>query len=259
MLTRRVIPCLDVKNGRNVRGVRFSADVDAGDPVELAARYDREGADELVFYDITASAEGRDIMVDLVERVASQVFIPLSVGGGVRTIDDMYLMLRSGAEKVSINSAAHRDPDLIRACADRFGSQCVVLSIDALRDPDSNPPRWTVYLNGGRVRTSLDAVETARRGQELGAGEIVLNSIDADGTREGYDVEFLRAITDVVSIPVVASGGAGSLAHLRDAITLGNAHAVLAASIFHFGIYSVREAKEFMASAGIPMRLDTYG
>ena len=175
MLTRRVIPCLDVKNGRNVRGVRFSADIDAGDPVELAARYDREGADELVFYDITASAEGRNIMVDLVERVASQVFIPLSVGGGVRTIDDMYLMLRSGAEKVSINSAAHQDPDLIRACADRFGSQCVVLSIDALRDPDSDPPRWTIYLNGGRVRTSLDAVEIAQRGQDLGAGEIVLN------------------------------------------------------------------------------------
>ena len=258
MLTRRVIPCLDVKNGRNVRGVRFSADVDAGDPVELAARYDREGADELVFYDITASAEGRNIMVDLVERVASQVFIPLSVGGGVRTIDDMYLMLRSGAEKVSINSAAHRDPNLIRACADRFGSQCVVLSIDALRDPGSDPPRWTIYLNGGRVRTELDAVETAQRGQELGAGEIVLNSIDADGTREGDDVEFLRAVTDSVSIPVVASGGAGSLEHLRDAVAHGHAHAVLAASIFHFGVYSVREAKEFMAASGIPMRLDPY-
>ena len=258
MLTRRVIPCLDVKNGRNVRGVRFSADVDAGDPVDLAARYDREGADELVFYDITASAEGRDIMVDLVERVASQVFIPLSVGGGVRTVDDMYRMLRSGAEKVSINSAAHRTPDLISACANRFGSQCVVLSIDALRDADTDVPRWTVYLNGGRVRTELDAVETARRGHELGAGEIVLNSIDADGTREGYDVEFLRAVTDRVSIPVVASGGAGSLEHLRDAVTLGHAHAVLAASIFHFGVYTVREAKEFMAASGIPMRLDPY-
>ena len=258
MLTRRVIPCLDVKNGRNVRGVRFSADIDAGDPVELAARYDSEGADELVFYDITASAEGRDIMVDLVERVASQVFIPLSVGGGVRTVDDMYRMLRSGAEKVSINSAAHRNPDLIRACADRFGSQCVVLSIDALRDPGSDPARWTVYLNGGRVPTELDAVEIAQRGQELGAGEIVLNSIDADGTREGYDVEFLRAVTDNVSIPVVASGGAGSLEHLRDAVTIGHAHAVLAASIFHFEVYSVREAKEFMAASDIPMRLDPY-
>ncbi len=258
MLTRRIIPCLDVKNGRNVRGVRFSADVDAGDPVELAARYDAEGADELVFYDITASAEGRGIMVELVERVASQVFIPLSVGGGLRSADDMHRMLRSGAEKVSVNSAAHLNPDLIREGADRFGSQCVVLSIDALRDPGSDPPRWTVYLNGGRTRTELDAVATAQRGAELGAGEIVLNSIDADGTRDGYDLQLLRAVTDAVSIPVIASGGAGTLAHLRDAVTIGHAHAVLAASIFHFEVFSIQEAKTFMAAAGIPMRMDPY-
>ncbi len=258
MLTRRVIPCLDVKDGRNVRGVKFSADVDAGDPVELAARYDREGADELVFYDITASAEQRDIMSALVERVASQVFIPLTVGGGLRTTDDMYRMLRSGAEKVSINSAAHREPELISRGADRFGSQCVVLSIDALRIPEADPPAWRVYLDGGRTPTDLDAVETARRGEELGAGEIVLNSIDADGTRDGYDVEFLRAVADRVHIPVVASGGAGTLDHLREALVDGHAHAVLAASIFHFEVFTIREVKERLAADGLPMRMDQY-
>ena len=258
MLTRRVIPCLDVKDGRNVRGVKFSADVDAGDPVELAARYDREGADELVFYDITASAERRDIMVELVERVASQVFIPLTVGGGLRTTDDMYRMLRSGAEKISINSAAHHNPDLIREGADRFGSQCVVLSIDTLRVPDADPARWRVYLNGGRVPTDLDALEIATRGAELGAGEIVLNSIDADGTRAGYDIELLRTVSNAVNIPVVASGGAGTLDHLREALSEGHAHAVLAASIFHFRIFSIREVKEHLQAAGLPMRMDTY-
>ena len=258
MLTRRVIPCLDVKNGRNVRGVKFSADVDAGDPVELAARYDREGADELVFYDITASAERRDIMVELVERVASQVFIPLTVGGGLRTTDDMHRMLRSGAEKVSINSAAHHNPDLIREGADRFGSQCVVLSIDTLRVPGADPARWRVYLNGGRTPTDLDALEVATRGAELGAGEIVLNSIDADGTRAGYDIELLRTVSDAVNIPVVASGGAGTLDHLREALSEGHAHAVLAASIFHFRVFSIREAKEHLQAAGLPMRMDTY-
>ena len=258
MLTRRIIPCLDVNIGRTVRGVKFSADIDAGDPVNLAARYDREGADELVFYDITASAEDRNIMVDLVEKVASQVFIPLTVGGGIRTTEDMHRMLRSGAEKISINSAAHQNPDLIREGANRFGAQCIVLSIDALRDPASLTPRWTVYLNGGRVATSLDAIEVAQRGEELGAGELVLNSIDADGTRDGYDTDLLRAVSYTVSIPVIASGGAGSLEHLRDAITVGHAHAVLAASIFHFDVFSIRQAKEFMASTGIPMRLDPY-
>ncbi len=258
MLTRRIIPCLDVKGGRNVRGVKFSADIDAGDPVQLAARYDREGADELVFYDITASAEQRGIMVELVERVASQVFIPLTVGGGLRNVDDMRLMLRSGAEKVSVNSAAHREPDLIRAGADRFGSQCIVLSIDALRVPASDPPRWRVYLNGGRTATDLDAVEAAQRGEELGAGEIVLNSIDADGTRQGYDLELLRAVADSVSVPVIASGGAGTLEHLREGLQDGHAHAVLAASIFHFSVFSIHEAKKYLANAGLPMRLDPY-
>ena len=258
MLTRRIIPCLDVKNGRNVRGVKFSADIDAGDPVELASRYDREGADELVFYDITASAERRNIMVGLVEKVASQVFIPLTVGGGLRSVGDMHHMLRSGAEKVSINSAAHRDPDLIRAGADRFGSQCIVLSIDALREPVSDPPCWMVYLDGGRTVTNLDAVEVAQRGEELGAGEIVLNSIDADGTRKGYDLELLRSVADKVGIPVVASGGAGTLEHLREGLEFGHAHGVLAASIFHFDIFSIREAKEYLATVGLPMRMDTY-
>ncbi len=258
MLTRRIIPCLDVKDGRNVRGVRFSADVDAGDPVQLAARYNREGADELVFYDITASAERREIMGDLVERVASQVFIPLTVGGGLRNVEDMYTMLRRGAEKVSINSAAHRDPDLIRAGADRFGSQCIVLSIDALQTPDSDPVQWEVVLDGGRTPTGLDAIEVAQRGAELGAGEIVMNSIDADGTRAGYDLDLLRAVSDAVPVPVVASGGAGSIEHIRDALIGGHAHAALAASIFHFKLISIGEVKRELVAAGMPMRMDPY-
>ena len=258
MLTRRIIPCLDVKNGRNVRGVKFSADVDAGDPVDLAARYNREGADELVFYDITASAERREIMGDLVEQVASQVFIPLTVGGGLRNTDDMHTMLRRGAEKISINSAAHRDPDLIQAGADRFGSQCIVLSIDALRTPNSNPPHWEVVLDGGRTPTGLDAIEVSQRGTELGAGEIVMNSIDADGTRAGYDLELLRAVSEAVEVPVVASGGAGSIEHIRDALVEGHAHAALAASIFHFKTISIGEVKRELVDAGLPMRMDPY-
>ncbi len=258
MLTRRIIPCLDVKNGRNVRGVKFSADVDAGDPVELAARYDREGADELVFYDITASAEGRDIMGDLVERVASEVFIPLTVGGGLRNADDMYAMLRRGAEKVSINSAAHRDPDLIRIGADRFGSQCIVLSIDAQLRNDRAAPWWEVVLDGGRTPTGLDAIEVAQRGVELGAGEIVMNSIDADGTRAGYDLDQLRAVCDAVPVPVVASGGAGSIEHIRQALVEGRAHAALAASIFHFKMISIERVKRELVAAGLPMRMDPF-
>ena len=258
MLTRRIIPCLDVKNGRNVRGVKFSADVDAGDPVELAARYDREGADELVFYDITASAEGRDIMSDLVERVASEVFIPLTVGGGLRNADDMYAMLRRGAEKVSINSAAHRDPDLIRIGADRFGSQCIVLSIDAQLRSDRAAPWWEVVLDGGRTPTGLDAIEVAERGVELGAGEIVMNSIDADGTRAGYDLDQLRAVCDAVPVPVVASGGAGSIEHIRAALVEGRAHAALAASIFHFKMISIERVKRELVAAGLPMRMDPF-
>ncbi len=258
MLTRRIIPCLDVKNGRNVRGVKFSADVDAGDPVELAARYDREGADELVFYDITASAEGRNIMGDLVERVASEVFIPLTVGGGLRNADDMYAMLRRGAEKVSINSAAHRDPDLIRIGADRFGSQCIVLSIDAQLRNDRAAPWWEVVLDGGRTPTGLDAIEVAQRGVELGAGEIVMNSIDADGTRAGYDLDQLRAVCDAVPVPVVASGGAGSIEHIRQALVEGRAHAALAASIFHFKMISIERVKRELVAAGLPMRMDPF-
>lgn len=258
ILTRRIIPCLDVKNGRNVRGVRFSADVDAGNPVHLAARYDREGADELVFYDITASAEQREIMGGLVEQVASEVFIPLTVGGGLRSVDDMHAMLRRGAEKVSINSAAHRDPTLIDAGADRFGEQCIVLSIDALRTPDSNPPRWEVVLDGGRNPTGVDAVEAAQQGAQRGAGEIVINSIDSDGTRAGYDLELLRLVSDAVPIPVVASGGAGSIKHIRDAFVDGHAHAALAASIFHFELISIREVKQELVAAGLPMRMDPY-
>ncbi len=253
MLTRRVIPCLDVKNGRNVRGVRFSADRDAGDPVELAAYYNESGADELVFYDITASAEHRDIMRGMLERVADQVFIPLTVGGGIRSADDMFQMLRSGADKVSLNTATVENPDLIREGADRFGSQCVVHSIDAQRVADG-PAKWEVWTHGGRNNTGMDAVEWAVQGVELGAGEIVMNSIDADGTRDGYDLELLRAVSRSVSVPVVASGGAGTLEHLAEALLEGEAHAVLAASIFHYKDFTVGEAKEFLAEKGIPMR-----
>ena len=256
MLTRRIIPCLDVKNGRVVKGVTFTDHIDAGDPVALAALYDEEGADELVFYDITASSDERAIMADVVERTAAQVFIPLTVGGGIRTVDDMYRMLRAGADKVSINTAAVLNPQLIEDGARRFGSQCIVLSIDARRDPEQ-PGRWTVFTHtGGAGRaTKLDAVEWARQGVELGAGEIVINSIDADGTRDGYDLELLRAVARVVGVPVIASGGAGTLEHLLQAVTTGQADAALAASIFHFGTYTIFEAKRFMTEHGVPMRM----
>ncbi|MDP9372527.1 MAG: imidazole glycerol phosphate synthase subunit HisF, partial [Chloroflexota bacterium] len=224
MLTRRIIPCLDVTAGRVVKGTQFLSLRDAGDPVELAAHYDAEGADELTFYDITASSDGRATMLDVVRRVARQVFIPLTVGGGVRTVDDIYGLLRAGADKVSINTAALADPDLITAGAVRFGSQCIVLSIDAMARPGGG---WEVYTHGGRWATGLDAVEWARRGVELGAGEIVLNSIDADGTREGYELGLTAAVAAAVRVPVVASGGAGTLGHLADALEAG-AHAVLA-------------------------------
>jgi imidazole glycerol-phosphate synthase subunit HisF len=255
MLTRRIIPCLDVKNGRNVRGVRFSADRDAGDPVELAAYYNQSGADELVFYDITASAEHRDIMRGLLEQVADQVFIPLTVGGGIRNTDDMFQMLRAGADKVSLNTATVDNPDIIREGADRFGSQCIVHSIDAQRVPN-DPGRWEVWTHGGRVNTGLDAVAWAVRGVELGAGEIVMNSIDADGTRDGYDLDLLRAVSRAVPVPVVASGGAGTLEHLAEALSAGEAHAVLAASIFHYKDFTVDDAKEYLAEKGIPVRKD---
>ena len=252
MLKRRIIPCLDVTAGRVVKGVRFQDLRDAGDPVELAARYDAEGADELVFLDITASAEGRDTMVDVVRRTAKEVFIPLTVGGGVRTPDDMYRLLRAGADKVSVNTAAVQNPELIRVCVQRFGSQCVVLAIDARRRADGGG--WEVYTHGGRKPTGLDAVAWARRGVELGAGEILLTSMDTDGTQSGYDLELLRAVVDAVPVPVIASGGAGTLEHLYQAVTIGGAHAVLAASIFHYGRYSIADAKRYLAERGVPVR-----
>ncbi len=258
MLTIRVIPCLDVKAGRVVKGVKFRDHRDAGDPVELAAFYNEAGADELVFYDITASSDERPIMLDVVERTADQVFIPLTIGGGLRTVEDIGRMLQAGADKVSINTAAVQNPKLISDGAERFGSQCIVLGMDARRVVDANPVRWEVFTHtgadGGRS-ASLDAIEWAYRAVELGAGEIVVNSIDADGTKSGYDLELLKAISESVSVPVVASGGAGTLEHLAQAVNQGKADAVLAASIFHYGTFSIRQAKEYMASQGLPVRL----
>ena len=257
MLTKRVIPCLDVKAGRVVKGVRFLDHRDAGDPVELAAFYDQEGADELVFYDITASAEGRGIMREVVARTAEQVFIPLTVGGGIRTVADVQAMLKAGADKVSINTAAVEIPELIRQGADQFGSQCIVLGLDARRLPNTSPPRWEVCIRTGRDGgrpTGLEAVEWAARAAELGVGEVVANSIDADGTQEGYDLELLRALSDAVTVPVVASGGAGTPEHLYQAASAGRADAVLAASILHFGVYSIAQIKKHLADRGLPIR-----
>ena len=256
MLTKRVIPCLDVANGRVVRGVKFSADKDAGDPMELAALYNREGADELVFYDITASHERRGMMIEVLERTARQVFIPLCVGGGLNTVDDMWRVLRAGADKTSINSRAVANPDLVDQGAARFGSQCIVLSIDAQRTVEPDGHRWwQVYVNGGRVATGKDAIAWAVEGVQRGAGEIVVNSIDADGTREGYDLELLREIAGRVEVPVVASGGAGKLEHFAQAFAEGKAHAVLAASVFHYGVYTIRDVKEHLRAQGLPVRL----
>jgi cyclase len=250
MLARRIIPCLDVNAGRVVKGVTFTDLRDAGDPVELAALYNQEGADELVFYDITASAEGRGAMIDVVERTAANVFIPLTVGGGVRTVEDMRRLLRAGADKVSINTAAVQDPSLIGRGADAFGTQCIVLSLDARW----NGEYYEVVTHGGRRPTGRDAVEWAYEGMRLGAGEIVVNSIDADGTQAGYELRLTRAIADAVSIPVVASGGAGTIEHLRQALMEGGADAALAASIFHFGTIRIGEAKRQLAAAGVPIR-----
>ena len=257
MLTKRVIPCLDVKAGRVVKGIRFLDHRDAGDPVEMAAAYNRDGADELVFYDITASADRRSIMLNVVERVAEQVFIPLTVGGGLRAVDDMRQMLQAGADKVSINTAAVEDPDLISRGADQFGSQCIVLGMDAMRVPGNGDPRWEVRVRTGRDggdQTGIDAVQWAADAADLGAGEVVVNSMDADGTQEGYDLELLRAISESVTIPVVASGGAGNPQHMLEAVTEGKADAALAASIFHYGTYPVREAKRFLTESGVPIR-----
>jgi cyclase len=249
--TARVIPCLDVTDGRVVKGVNFVDLRDAGDPVELAARYDAEGADELVFLDITASSDGRDTMVDVVRRTAEQVYIPFTIGGGIRSVDDARLLLRAGADKVSVNTSAVQRPELIADIATEFGAQCVVCAIDARARPGGG---WEVVVHGGRTPTGLDAVEWAEQATALGAGEILLTSMDRDGTKDGFDLVLTRAISDAVGVPVIASGGAGTLEHLVDAVIEGGADAVLAASIFHFGQYSIAEAKEVMAAAGVRVR-----
>ena len=254
MLAKRIIPCLDVDNGRVVKGVRFVDIKDAGDPVEIARRYDREGADELTFLDITASAHDRDTMVHVVEQVAGEIFIPLTVGGGIRTLDDIRRMLNAGADKVSINSAAVARPEFVREAAERFGSQCIVVAIDA-KQVSSDPKVWEIFTHGGRKPTGLDAIDWARRMVELGAGEILLTSMDRDGTKSGFDLELTRAISDAVPVPVIASGGVGTLDHLADGVTLGKADAVLAASIFHFAEHTIHEAKLRMAERGIEVRL----
>ncbi len=255
MLAKRVIPCLDVKLGRVVKGTNFVNLRDAGDPVQVAARYEKEGADELVFLDITASHEGRDIMLDVVRQTAEQIFMPLTVGGGIRTLEDIRDLLNAGSDKVSINSAACQDPDFVKAAARRFGSQCIVVNIDPKRVQRDGREVWEVHINGGRIPTGLEAVAWACRVEELGAGEIVLTSMDADGTCDGYDIEITKAVSEAVSIPVVASGGAGKPEHLAEAIELGKADAALAASIFHFGQFTIQETKQVMASRGIPVRL----
>lgn len=253
MLTRRIIPCFDVDRGRVVKGVSFVQLRDAGDPVELARLYDREGADELVFLDITASADDRATVYDMVAATAEQVFIPFTVGGGIRTTDDMKVMLELGADKVSINTAAVNNPDLINQGAHRFGSQCIVVAIDARAVPDQ-PGRWEVYTHGGRTPTGRDAVAWAREAVARGAGELLVTSMDTDGHQAGYDVAMLRAISDAVPVPVIASGGAGGPEHMVEALTVGRADAVLAASIFHFGTYSIRQVKDHLAAAGLPVR-----
>ncbi len=254
MLAKRIIPCLDVDNGRVVKGVKFVELREAGDPVEIARRYDLEGADELTFLDITASSDNRETMVHVVEQVAGEVFIPLTVGGGIRTLEDIRRMLNAGADKVSINTAAVFNPEFVREAAEKFGSQCIVVAIDAKKVSDE-PKRWEIFTHGGRKPTGLDAVEWAKKMVEYGAGEILLTSMDRDGTRVGFDLEVTRAISEAVTVPVIASGGVGNLQHLADGIIDGKADAVLAASIFHFAEYTIRQAKEHMASRGIEVRL----
>ncbi len=250
-LAKRIIPCLDVDQGRVVKGVRFVDIRDAGDPVEAARRYDEQGADELAFLDITASSSGRDTILHIVNSVARQVFIPLTVGGGVRSLDNIYDLLNAGADKISINTAAVERPDLIREASAKFGSQCIVVAIDARRIAESDPPRWEVYTHGGRTSRGLDAVQWAVRLCELGAGEILLTSMDRDGTRIGFDLELTQSVSDAIEVPVIASGGVGELDHLADGIQIGRADAVLAASIFHFGEHTIAEAKAHMRSRGI--------
>ena len=253
MLTKRIIPCLDVNNGRVVKGVNFVNLRDAGDPVEIAAAYDKAGADELVFLDITASSDDRETVIDMVERVASQIFIPFTVGGGIRTVADFRRLLRAGADKISVNSAAINRPELIREAAEKFGRQCVVVAIDARRRPDGSG--WNVFKNGGRIDTGLDALEWAAEADRLGAGEILLTSMDGDGTKAGYDCELTARIAETVSVPVIASGGAGTMEHFYDALTTGKADAALAASLFHYRELEIRDLKRYLSSRGLPMRI----
>jgi cyclase len=255
MLTKRIIPCLDVKDGRVVKGTSFVQLRDAGDPVELAAFYYQQGADELVFLDISATPEGRDTMVDVVERISKEVFMPLTVGGGLRTTGDMRRMLKAGADKISINTAAVLTPSLIREGANKFGSQCIVVAIDAKRIENAQKPRWEVYTHSGQRPTGIDALAWARQAVALGAGELLLTSVDADGHRAGYDIELTRVVSEAVTVPVIASGGAGALEDLYKALIDGKADAVLAASIFHFGTHTIRETKEYLAKKGIPIRI----
>ena len=255
-LAKRIIPCLDVDNGRVVKGVQFVDIRDAGDPVEVARRYDKEGADEITFLDITASSDDRETIVHVVERVAEEVFIPLTVGGGIRTVDDVQRMLNAGADKVAINTAAVFNPDFVKQASDRVGSQCIVVAIDAKKtSAEGEPDRWEIFTHGGRKPTGLDAVEWARKMVDYGAGEILLTSMDRDGTKIGFDIELTRAIADAVTVPVIASGGVGTLDHLAEGVLEGKADAVLAASIFHFGEFTVEEAKQRMAERGIEVRL----
>ncbi|MGA2498734.1 MAG: imidazole glycerol phosphate synthase subunit HisF [Tepidisphaeraceae bacterium] len=255
MLTRRIIPCLDVDRGRVVKGIKFFDHVDAGDPVEQARRYQDDGADELVFYDITASHEGREIMADLVRKVMEHIFMPLTVGGGIRTLDDATRLIQAGAEKVSVNSAAVKNPELIAEISRKFGRCATVLGLDANRVSIDGAEKWRVFINGGRVNTGIDVMQWVKQAEASGAGEIVLNVMNADGTKEGYDIEMTAAVSDAVKIPVVASGGAGSPQHMLDVLTAGKADAALAASIFHFKEHSVPAVKQFLADHGVPIRL----
>jgi cyclase len=254
-LAKRIIPCLDVTAGRVVKGVNFVGLRDAGDPVEIARRYDDQGADELTFLDITASSDDRDLILNIIESVAAQVFIPFTVGGGVRSVNDVRRLLNAGADKVSINTSAVQNPQLVADASGRYGAQCIVVAIDAKRVTGSEGLRWEVFTHGGRKATGIDALEWGRKMQELGAGEILLTSMDRDGTRDGFDIELTRAFSDMLEIPVIASGGVGNLEHLADGVLQGRADAVLAASIFHYGEYTVRQAKEHMAGKGIEVRL----
>lgn len=252
MLAKRIIPCLDVKDGRVVKGINFVNLRDAGDPVEAAIVYDEQGADELTFLDITASSDRRDIIIDLVERVASNIFIPFTVGGGIRTVDDIRAILNAGADKISMNTEAVNKPDMVREASERFGSQCIVVAVDAKRKQGGG---WEVFTHGGRTATGIDAVEWAKKVEQLGSGEILLTSMDSDGTKAGYDIELTRAIADAVNVPVIASGGVGTLEHLREGLVEGGADAALAASIFHYKEFTIKEVKQYLRQHGVPVRL----